>query len=109
MGLFDYVRCDYKQAGIPAGTLLQTKCTEAPAMDTYVINENGKLFHQDYDLDEVADDRTAKIPAFSTRFVRTNTGISPVDYSGSMNLSDGRDRYCALFHSGELVTIEKVG
>jgi len=51
MGMFDYVRVEYPMPQGWQDREFQTKGTEAMAMDTYVISQEGRLLYEDYRLE----------------------------------------------------------
>ena len=51
MGMFDYIRCNYKMPiSVIGNAEYQTKDTPAQFMDHYEIRPDGTLWHQNYDI-----------------------------------------------------------
>lgn len=51
MGMFDYLRCEFKLPGVRPevqGLQFQTKCLDE-AMDNFLLKEDGTLWHEEYD------------------------------------------------------------
>lgn len=84
MGMFDYVRCEYKMpVEIPLDGW-QTKDTPRQSLDTYTIREDGTLWVQEYDIEDHSDPSADGIRAFAGCMTRVNHRDVPCDMTGEV-------------------------
>lgn len=88
MGLFDYVDCRYPLPKLPPEVPndWQSKDTPAQFLDTYVITEDGRLLHRDYD---VADHSKCALAGHDKETCTIHTAIE--QFGGSMARVNKRD------------------
>ena len=85
MGMFDYIKCDYKLKDSPPIQFFQTKSFEEPNLDMYEITREGVLMLEN----------------------------KKVDFTGSVDFYEFTDRgrwyeYSAKFENGNLISLNPV-
>jgi len=110
MGMFDYVECQLPLAGLPASfePNFQTKSFAEPYLDTYRINHNGILEHEDYRIEDRSDPKAKGLMRFAGAMTRVPIGYSRVDFTGEVRFYDNNDatnewfEYSCYFEHGVL-------
>ena len=114
MGMFDYIRCEYPLPGNPdVRGAWQTKDTPDQSMDTYVIDKDGRLWYEDYDIEDRSDPNATDWRAAAGCMARVNERLVATEYRGCIVFygSDAADKhweFSALFDKGKLLSIEQV-
>lgn len=112
MGLFDNIRCEYPLPGNPIVDEWQTKDTPAQYLDTYVIKEDGTLWHEEYDtIDGRSPEEKARggIIGLCTHVNHRLVQVS--DFRSCIVFYGGNDAgeswaFSALFDDGKLLSIK---
>ena len=134
MGMFDYIRCDYR---LPDGfdikksgkkdyedNFFQTKSFPCPVMDLYIIRRDGKLFHEKRSFKEVPEKKRPYYgtPEWKTRPLVRSFGMLKVakrelvfmkDFDGIVRFyaQDNRNEwkeYKAYFRKGVVQKIKVI-
>jgi hypothetical protein len=85
MGMFDYLRCDYKLPINGANQrMYQTKDTPEQFLDLYVIDENGNLLHEDYEIEDHSDPNAEGLMRFAGCMTRINKHLVNEDFTGEI-------------------------
>ena len=115
MGMFDDLKCDYPlPAHVDKGTWFQTKDTPAQALDKYWIDESGKLWHEQYDIEDRSDPDAEGIERICGMCTRVNKRWEPLpDFSGPISFyafkddkrNKGWTEFLASFVDGQIQTV----
>lgn len=87
MGMYDDIRCDYPLPAPGANDLTgyQTKDTPAQECDLYVIDKDGGLHHEEYDIEDRSDPNADGLYRLIGMMTRTNARLAPVnDFTGEI-------------------------
>lgn len=96
MGLFDYLRCDYKPE--TCGKEFQTKDTPAQRLSNYKIDGEGRFWHKREKID----------PGPRLRQIRTQYWIELYSFTGEIRFYDDDNEYSAYFEKGKVVQFNEV-
>lgn len=118
MGMFDYVRVEYP-IDAPQDIEWQTKSMPALWMDTYVISKDGRILHEEYDLEDHSDPNAepGSFESFAGCMTRVNRRLVEMpDFRGEIRFYGYPDRksreswweYSALFKDGRLIDIKRL-
>ena len=111
MGMFDYLRCEYKLPVKDSNSILfQTKDTPNQFMDEYLIDENGDLYEEEYDIEDRSDKTKGPFGAMLGCMTRVNIRKVKSDYTGEIRFYGFKDdinhkgwiEYSAYFESGKI-------
>lgn len=119
--MFDYIVCKYplpaEAAGLE-GVELQTKSTPAQFMDTYIISEEGKLYHIEYDIEDRSDPNAEGIKRMQGMMARINERqVLMTEYHGDIEFYGTNDKdelkmvkasFSAGLITGEIVPIKQL-
>lgn len=109
MGLFDEIICKYPLPGNPPADLVwQTNDTPAQYLDTYVIETDGTLWHEEYDIADRSDKALGiGTDEFCGCVSRVNERLVPMpDFCGCIVFYGDVWAFSALFDKGKLLSVE---
>ena len=96
MGMYDYVRCKVKLPDAPDMVVFQTKDFECPYLETYVIEDDGRLYKEPTRYDDGSGND------------RTDLKFHGVLNFYGLDEARGWHEYNAKFTDGQLVEIKQV-
>ncbi len=114
MGLYDNIICKYPLPGNPVVREWQTKDTPAQYLETYVITEDGRLMHEEYDTVDRSDPNATGAWRFIGCMARENQRLVPVpDFRGCIEFYGGNDsgqewEFSVLFDEGKLLSMKQL-
>lgn len=113
MGMYDELRCDYPLPAEGANGLeFQTKDTPAQFCDQYVIDKDGQLLHEQYDVEDHSDPQAEGIWRLVGSMTRVNKRLVPVsDFTGEIRFYDLLDfggwiEFSSYFIDGKLQSVQ---
>ena len=116
MGMFDNITCRYPLPVPGANDLdYQTKDTDAQALDSYEIREDGTLWHENYDVEDHSDPNAEGLARIKGMMTRVNERWEQVLGTGEIvfytSLDDnhrGWLQWSAYFVRGQLKHVELI-
>lgn len=114
MGMYDYIRCDYPLPGNPKVDEWQTKYTPAQALETYIINADGRLQHEEVDYVDRSNPNAEGLDRLVGMATPENHRIvDEPDFRGEIVFCGDDDsgvrwRFSALFDCGKLLNIKQI-
>lgn len=112
MGLYDDLRCEYPLPAKGANDLeYQTKDTPAQFCELYVIDKDGQLLHEIYDVEDQSAPAAEGILKFAGCIARVNKRLRPVtNFTGEIRFYDFVDstfwiEFSSYFINGKLQSV----
>jgi len=111
MGMFDYLRCEYPLPVEGANKILyQTKDTPSMWLDEYLIDENGDLYGEEYDIEDRSDKTKGPLESMLGCMTRVNIRKVKSDYTGEIRFYGFKDdvnykgwvEFSSYFESGKI-------
>jgi uncharacterized protein YcaQ len=109
MGMYDNVKCLHRlPVEMDPDTQYQTKNTPEQFLDNYLIDVDGSLLHEDYDVEDQSDPNAVGIARILGCMTRVNRRWIHSDFSGRIQfytIVDDRQwtEFVAAFENGKLV------
>lgn len=121
MGMYDNFYCDYP-LDCPCANVIdwQTKDTPAQSLDYYKIDEDGQLWHQEYDIEDQSDPNAEGLGRILGCATRVNERwVKVTDFSGAIRFYGFPDygrmddvenwwEYEALLQEGKLLNLVRI-
>lgn len=112
MGMYDDLRCDYPLPADGANALsYQTKDTPAQWCELYVIDKDGFLLHERYDVEDRSDPEAVGLMALAGCATRVNKRLVSVpEFTGEIRFYDLPDgggwiEFSSYFIDGKLQSV----
>lgn len=116
MGMFDYLTCEYPLPIKGANKYsYQTKDTPAQYLDNYLIDKDGQLWHEDYDIEDRSNHNAKGFKRFIGCMTKVNKRLVKEDFTGEIRfytISEFGDKkyfwieFSSYFVNGKLKHLE---
>lgn len=115
MGMFDTITCKYPLPDQPTIDCWQTKSLDC-TLDHYVIEPDGTLHHEDYDIEDQSDKaKGIGEDSFCGCMTKVNKRLSPMPkfrgeivFYESTAEADEWFEYSAFFDDGKLLSVKRI-